>query len=67
MQIDVQLLFLKMLEQRSSRSVDNTLGHTCGARGIHNVKRMIKRQILKIDLRCIRFKIGNQLGAGMGR
>ena len=67
MQIDVQLLLHEMFEEGSSRSVHNALGHASRARGVHNVKRMIKRQILKIDLRCIRFKIGNQLGAGMGR
>ena len=63
----MQLLLHEMFEERSPSSVDNAFGHAGRARGVHDVKRMIERQILKINLRCIRFKIGNQPGAWIRR
>ena len=66
-QVDMQLLLHEMFEEGSSRSVHNTFRHACRARRVHDVKRMIKRQTLKINLRCIRFKIGNQPGIGIRR
>ena len=45
----------------------NTLGHAGGSRGIHDVERVIKGQINKIDLGCVCHELGDPLGAGIAR
>jgi len=40
----VELVFLEVLEQRAAGAMDNTLGYTGGARGIHDVERVVEGQ-----------------------
>lgn len=39
--VSMELEILKVLQQSSAHSMDDTLGNPCGAGGIHDVERMI--------------------------
>ena len=43
----MQLVLFQMLNERAASAVDNALGRAGGPGGIHNIKRMVKRQWFK--------------------
>jgi hypothetical protein len=49
MHVALQLVFLDVLQQRAAGAMDDALGHTGGARGIHDVERMVEGQLLEAD------------------
>ena len=56
MDVSVQLMFLQMLQQGTTGAVHDTFGYTGGARGIHDVQRVIKRQLHELDLAARRLR-----------
>ena len=42
----MQLVLFQMLNERAASAVNNALGRAGGPGGIHNIQRMIERQLL---------------------
>ena len=55
--ITVQLVFLQVLNKRPASPMHNTLGHAGRSRGVHDVKRMVERQLFKRDVGDIRLLV----------
>ena len=48
--VGVQADLLEVLQQRAADTVHDALGHARSARGVHNVERMVERQLLEAHL-----------------
>ena len=46
----MQLLLLQVLKERPTGTVNNAFGDSSGSGRIHNVQRMVKRQLSKLNL-----------------
>ena len=59
----MQLLLFQVLKERPTGTVNNAFGDSSGSGRIHNVQRMVKRQLGEFDDRGVR-KFTTPIGIG---
>jgi hypothetical protein len=66
--VGVQHQFFEVVNQDAAGALHHALGQAGGARRIHDVERMIERQLGEIDLQPVRvrFEVTHQHGIGDG-